>query len=75
MRRQQLLLLKVVPTFPDVPDLGGDDWGRDLIKAPEVWAKGLTGDGIVVAVIDSGVDYNHPDLLGEYLEQSGGNWR
>ncbi|MEG4231110.1 S8 family serine peptidase [Microcoleus sp. Pol11C3] len=58
-------------TFPDVPDLGGDEWGRDLIKAPEVWAQGLTGDGIVVAVIDSGVDYNHPDLTGNIWSNVG----
>ncbi|MCC3512834.1 MAG: peptidase S8 [Oscillatoriales cyanobacterium] len=62
-----------VPTFPDVPDLGGDEWGRDLIKAPEVWAKGLTGDGIVVAVIDSGIDYNHPDLAGNVWSNGGEN--
>ncbi|MGB3263406.1 MAG: S8 family serine peptidase [Microcoleus sp.] len=60
-----------VPTFPDVPDLGGDEWGRDLIKAPEVWAQGLTGDGIVVAVIDSGIDYNHPDLTGNVWSNPG----
>lgn len=48
--------------FSDVPNLQGDDWPRDLIQAPEVWAKGITGNGIVVAVIDTGVDYNHPDL-------------
>ncbi|MCC3531633.1 MAG: S8 family serine peptidase [Microcoleus sp. PH2017_22_RUC_O_B] len=60
-----------VPTFSDVPDLGGDEWGRDLIKAPEVWAKGLTGDGIVVAIIDSGVDYNHPDLTGNVWSNGG----
>ncbi|MBW4616891.1 MAG: S8 family serine peptidase [Desmonostoc vinosum HA7617-LM4] len=48
--------------FPDVSSLGGDNWGADLIKAPEVWAKGYTGKGIVVAVVDSGVDRNHPDL-------------
>ncbi|MEG4089309.1 S8 family serine peptidase [Microcoleus sp. Pol12B4] len=58
-------------TFPDVPDLGGEEWGRDLIKAPEVWARGLTGDGIVVAVIDSGVDYNHPDLTGNIWSNVG----
>ncbi len=64
---------KGVATFPDVPDLGGDDWGRDLIKAPEVWAQGLTGDGIVIAVIDSGIDYNHPDLTGNIWSNSGEN--
>ncbi|HYX15073.1 MAG TPA: S8 family serine peptidase, partial [Nostoc sp.] len=49
-------------TFADVPDLGGNNWGADLVKAPEVWAQGYTGKGIVVAVIDTGVDYNHEDL-------------
>jgi subtilisin family serine protease len=51
--------------------LGGDEWGRDLVKAPEVWARGLTGDGVVVAVIDSGVDYNHPDLTGNIWSNAG----
>jgi subtilisin family serine protease len=61
------------PTFPDVPDLGGEEWGRDLIQAPEVWAQGLTGDGIVIAVIDSGIDYNHPDLTGNIWSNNGEN--
>lgn len=51
-----------VSTFPDVSNLGGDEWPRDLIKAPEVWAQGITGKGVVIAVIDSGVDYHHPEL-------------
>ncbi|NDJ21966.1 S8 family serine peptidase [Nostoc sp. B(2019)] len=49
-------------TFADVPDLGGNNWGADVVKAPEVWAQGYTGQGVVVAVIDTGVDYNHEDL-------------
>ena len=49
-------------TFADVPNLGGENWAADLVKAPEVWAKGYTGQGIIVAVVDTGVDYNHPDL-------------
>jgi hypothetical protein len=49
-------------TFADVPDLGGNNWGADLVKAPETWAKGYTGQGVVVAVLDTGVDYNHQDL-------------
>ena len=51
--------------FPDVPDVGGNQWGLDLVKAPEVWNQGIQGDGIVVAVIDSGVDYTHPELTGQ----------
>jgi hypothetical protein len=39
--------------FPDVPNIGGDEWGQDLINAPEVQAQGFTGDGIVVAVVDT----------------------
>lgn len=50
--------------FADVTNLGGNDWGRDMINAPEVWAQGYTGQGIVVAVIDTGVDYHHSDLDG-----------
>ena len=49
-------------TFANVSNLGGTNWGLDLVNAPEVWAKGYTGQGIVVAVVDTGVDYNHSDL-------------
>ncbi|MBD2126175.1 DVUA0089 family protein [Microcoleus sp. ZQ-A2] len=49
--------------FADVDYFGGEkDWGINAVKAPEAWAKGFTGEGIVVAVIDTGVDYKHPDL-------------
>ncbi|MBD2198954.1 MULTISPECIES: S8 family serine peptidase [Calothrix] len=49
-------------SFTDVPNLGGNNWGADLINVPEVWAKGYTGKGITVAVLDTGVDRNHVDL-------------
>jgi subtilisin family serine protease len=48
--------------FPDVPNLSENNWGADAINAPEVWAQNITGNGIVVAVVDTGVDYYHPDL-------------
>ncbi|UNU24050.1 S8 family serine peptidase [Microcoleus vaginatus] len=48
--------------FPDLPDLGGNNWALDAINTPEVWTQNITGNGIVVAVVDSGVDYSHPDL-------------
>jgi len=51
-----------IEPFIQTPDLGGDAWGADLVKAPEAWARGYTGRGVTVAVIDSGVDYRHEDL-------------
>ncbi|OXM14916.1 S8 family serine peptidase [Paenibacillus herberti] len=38
----------------------------DQINAPEAWAKDITGKGIKVGVIDTGVDYLHPDLKDAY---------
>ncbi len=32
------------------------------VNAPQVWAQGNEGQGVVVAVIDSGVNYNHVDI-------------
>lgn len=56
--------------FANVPNLGGNNWGADLINAPEVWAKGYTGKGIVVAVVDTGVDRNHSDLSSNIWKNS-----
>ncbi|MFE7437704.1 S8 family serine peptidase [Streptomyces tendae] len=34
------------------------------IGTPDAWEAGLTGKGVTVAVLDSGVDAGHPDLAG-----------
>lgn len=34
----------------------------DMIKADKAHWEGYTGEGIFVGVIDTGIDYNHPDL-------------
>ena len=55
--------------LPSVDNLGGNLWGLDNINAPEVWAggtgfSGVTGEGVTVAVIDTGVDLDHPEFTG-----------
>lgn len=49
-------------TPANVADLGGTARNLDLVSAPEAWAQGFTGQGITVAVLDTGVDYTHIDL-------------
>ncbi|MCB0306697.1 MAG: S8 family serine peptidase, partial [Calditrichaeota bacterium] len=36
--------------------------GLTLINAPQVWAEGDSGQGVIVANIDTGTDWTHPDL-------------
>ncbi|MBQ1015591.1 S8 family serine peptidase, partial [Micromonospora sp. M51] len=40
------------------------------IGAPTLWAEGNTAAGVDVAVLDSGADAEHPDLLGQIAESS-----
>ena len=40
-----------------------DLWGPDRIHVPEVWSRSQ-GEGTVVAVVDTGLDALHPDIVG-----------
>ncbi len=37
-------------------------WGITAVGAPSAWAAGITGAGTKVGIIDTGIDYTHPDL-------------
>ena len=41
-------------------------WGIERIQAPAVHASSIDGTGINVAILDTGVDYTHPDLAANY---------
>jgi len=41
-----------------------------LIGADKVWQRGYTGSGQTVAIIDSGVDGNHPALAGKVVAEA-----
>ncbi|MDZ4389470.1 MAG: S8 family serine peptidase, partial [Gemmatimonadales bacterium] len=42
------------------PDTVG--WGVTKINAPAAWSAGVTGAGVKVGIMDSGIDIAHPDL-------------
>ncbi len=42
-----------------------DQWNMRAIHAPEAWAAGRLGSaGVTVAILDTGIDYLHGDLIG-----------
>jgi serine protease AprX len=61
---------KMVPDFVETNAIGTRDiaWHVGKVNAPQVWSyngsTGYNGNGVVVAVVDSGVDYNHIDIAG-----------
>ncbi len=50
--------LQKIPSDPLFPD----QWNLDAINAPDAWDITTGSENIVVAIIDSGVRFDHPDL-------------
>ena len=56
-------------TASNPPTSGDDDfyfdmqWGHDAIDAVEAWNRGFRGAGATVAILDSGLDCDHPDMV------------
>lgn len=53
-------------TLPNDP-MVGDQWGYKQIYGPESLTRYIDARGITVAVLDTGVDYSHPDLAGRVM--------
>lgn len=51
---------------PEDPTKVYIDWGTKKMDAPAAWAQGITGAGIVVASLDTGVISDHPGLKANY---------
>nr|BAD99234.1 SC protease [Bacillus sp. KSM-LD1] len=42
------------------------EWNIQQVGAPQAWEMGVDGQGAVVAVMDTGVQWNHPALMQQY---------
>ena len=49
-----------------VPAVGISEPNLVKVNAPALWEGGFSGQGVVVASLDSGVDVSHPDLAGHW---------
>ncbi len=49
----------------------GDPWAWEMIGTQYAHQLGEYGDGVRVAILDTGIDYNHPDLEDKMWEGTG----
>jgi hypothetical protein len=54
------------------PPAGAPEANVAATRAPDVWALGHTGEGVVVATLDSGADPYHPDIASRWRGSVGG---
>ncbi len=63
--------IRVLAARPDVEMIWLDeevhtllDVSVPLIQTPAVWTEGFTGKGVIVGIVDTGIDHTHPDVAG-----------
>ena len=82
---QAIISASPLPVTPQSPGFGAtavtpDDlhynqlYGLDMISAPDAWERETGSSSVIVGVIDSGIDIDHPDLINNLWVNTGEIW-
>jgi subtilisin family serine protease len=55
-------MLSAAPRFPSDPDLPLQAWHYNMIDLPAAWSFTTGSASVLVAVVDDGIRFDHPDL-------------
>ncbi|WP_457640542.1 S8 family serine peptidase [Persephonella sp.] len=67
-----ILKALALPNDPDFYDSNGNpQWWWSVINAPDAWDITTGSKTVYIAVVDTGVDYTHPDLKGNLWVNTG----
>lgn len=70
LRKDTVIPLPVLPRMSREGQVGTDDfetpWGVKAVRAPEAWDRSTQGDGVKVAIIDTGIDRDHGSLKANF---------
>jgi subtilisin family serine protease len=50
------------------------EWNVEWVRSNALWAKGYTGKGKVVGVVDTGANFKHPSLFHRYAGYNNGSY-
>lgn len=69
--------LEFLKTLPEVKSVREDEFRKaslaestQIVEAPQAWSAGYSGQGQVIAILDTGVDKNHPFLSGKVISEA-----
>jgi len=55
------------PLFPQQWHIINDDFPEHMMNVTGVWEMGITGNGVISALVDDGLDYEHKDLAANFV--------
>lgn len=63
-------IVELDDTVPNDPDYATKQWGPPKVSAPKMWDRSQGKTSTIVAILDTGVDIDHPDLVDNLLPGS-----